>query len=156
MLPPGSTNGAVQVSPPAGDAVTVFRVAPDGVRAVMIVHGTFGTQVQLAAIAHSGGSASIGQTVTIGAGITDPQALSWYDANDVIVLARTSSGSQLEDVPLNGSLPTPIAAEGNITSVTATSPDIAIGLSGGQIMVAANLGAFANTPATGQAPVYPG
>jgi Lipoprotein LpqB beta-propeller domain/Sporulation and spore germination len=156
MLPPGSTNGAVPVSPPAGDAVTAFRVAPDGVRAVMIVHGTFGTQVQLAAIAHSGGSASIGQTVTIGAGITDPQALSWYDANDVIVLARISSGSQLEDVPLNGSLPTAIATEGNITSVTATSPDIAIGLSGGQIMVSANLGAFANTPATGQAPVYPG
>jgi hypothetical protein len=156
MLPPGSTNGPVQVSPSAGEQVTAFRVAPDGVRAVMIVHGTFGTQVQLAAIVHSGGSASIGQTVTIGAGITDPEALSWYDANDVIVLARTSSGSQLEDVPLNGGQPTPIAGEGNIVSVTATSPEIAIGLSGGQIMVSANLGAFANTPATGQAPVYPG
>ena len=156
MLPPGSTNGAVQVSPPAGDEVTAFRVAPDGVRAVMIVHGTSGTQVQLAAITHSGGSASIGQTVTIGAGITDPEALSWYDANDVIVLARTSSGSQLEDVPLNGGQPTPIAAEGNIASVTATSPDIAIGLSGGQVMVSANLGAFDITPANGQAPVYPG
>jgi hypothetical protein len=156
MLPPGSSSGAVQVSPPAGEDVTAFRMAPDGVRAVMIVHGTFGTQIQLAAITHGGGSASIGQPVTIGAGITDPAALSWYDANDVIVLASTSSGSQLEEVPLNGGQPTPIAAESDIAWVTATSPDIAIGLSGGQIMVSANLGAFGKTPASGQAPVYPG
>ncbi len=157
MLPPGG-DSAVQVSA-LGDVVTAFRVAPDGVRAVMIVNGT---QVQLAAITHSGPSASLGDPVTIGAGITDPEALSWYDANDVIVLAGGSSGSQLEEVPLNGGQPTPIAVEGHIVSVTATSPggfspDIAVGLSGGQIMVSANGGgAFENTHATGQAPVFPG
>jgi hypothetical protein len=156
MLPPGGSS-AVQVSSP-GDQVTAFRVAPDGIRAVMIVNGT---QIQLAAITHSGPSASIGQGVTIGNGVTDPVALTWYDADEVIALARTSSGSQLEEVPLNGGQPTPIAAQGSIVSVTATSPggsnsEIAVGLSGGQIMVSTNMGAFENTRATGQAPAYPG
>ncbi len=159
MMAPGDSNGAKPVSlPPGDDVVNEFRVAPDGVRAVMIVNGT---QLQLVAIAHSGASASLGDAVTIGPGITDPQALTWYDANNIIVLTGSPPGSQLEEVPLNGGQPTPIVSEGNIVSVTATSPggsgpEIAIGLSGGQIMVSANLGAFENTRATGQAPVYPG
>jgi len=155
MLAPGS-DGADLVSQP-GDMVTSFRVAPDGVRAVMIVNGD---QIQLVSITHSGTSVTLGDPVTIGAGITYPEALSWYDANDVIVLADNSSGGQLEEVPLNGGQPTPIASDGNIESVTATSPggsspEIAVGLSGGQIMVSAG-GAFENTQAIGEAPVYPG
>ncbi len=158
MLPAGK-DSASPVSP-AGDNVTAFRVAPDGVRAVMIVNGT---QLQLVAIIHTGSpSASFGDPVAIGgSGITDPEALTWYDANNMIVLDGGSSGGQLDEVPLNGGQPIPIASEGNIVSVTATSPsgpspNIAVGLSGGQIMVAANLGAFESTHATGQAPVYPG
>jgi hypothetical protein len=158
MMAPGNSNGAEPVSLPPKDVVNEFRVAPDGVRAVMIVNGT---QLQLVAIAHSGASASLGDAVTIGPGITYPEALTWYDANNIIVLTGSPSGSQLEKVPLNDGQPTPIASEGNIVSVTATSPggsspDIAVGLSDGEIMVSANLGAFENTRATGQAPVYPG
>ncbi|SRR5258708_4855705 len=160
VIAPGN-GGKVAVAPPAGEEVTAFRVAPDGVRAVMIVHGASGSEVQLVAITHGDQAFSLGNPVTIGAGIADPQAVSWFDANDVIVLAGSPSASQLEEVPLNGGQPTPIPTEGNIVSVTATSPggsgtDIAIGLSGGQIMVSANLGAFENTHATGQAPIYPG
>lgn len=158
MLPPGK-DSAAPVSPPGGN-VTAFQVAPDGVRAVMIVNGT---QLQLVAIIHAGSpSASLGVPVAIGgSGITDPEALTWYDANNMIVLDGGSSGGQLDEVPLNGGQPIPIASEGNIVSVTATSPsgpspNIAVGLSGGQIMVSANLGAFESTHATGQAPVYPG
>ena len=158
MLPAGK-DSAAPVSP-AGENVTAFRVAPDGVRAVMIVNGT---QLQLVAINHTGSpSASLGVPVAIGgSGITDPVALTWYDANNMIVLDGGSSGGQLDEVPLNGGQPIPIASEGNIVSVTATSPsgptpNIAVGLSGGQIMVSTNLGAFESTHATGQAPVYPG
>lgn len=160
MLPAGK-DYASPVSP-AGDNVTAFRVAPDGVRAVMIVNGT---QLQLVAIIHGGSgslSASLGDPVAIGSSITDPEALSWYDANNVIVLHGSSSGGQLDEVPLNGGQPISIASPSNIVSVTATSPsgpspNIAVGLSGGQIVVSANLGAFESTHATGgQAPVYPG
>ena len=56
--------------------MTQFRVAPDGVRAAMIVHGTVDgklvSQVQVAAITHGGRSVSVGQPVTIGSGIADP------------------------------------------------------------------------------------
>jgi WD40 repeat protein len=157
MLPAGK-DSAYPVSP-AGANVTAFRVAPDGVRAVMIVNGT---QLQLVAIIHTGSpSASLGVPVAIGSGITDPEALTWYDTNNMIVLDGGSSGGQLDEVPLNGGQPIPIASEGNIVSVTATSPsgpspNIAVSLSGGQIMVSANLGAFESTHALGQAPVYPG
>ena len=157
MLPPGKDN-AVPVTLPPGDQVSAFRVAPDGVRAAMIVNGP---QVQLAAITHSGPSVSLGDVMTIGAGISDPEALSWYDANSVIVLTGSTSGSQLEEVPLNGGQPIPIPAEGNIVSVTAmspagSSPDVAVGLADGQIMVSATLGAFQDTNVKGEAPVYPG
>jgi hypothetical protein len=150
LLPPGK-DSAVDVSP-VGAAVTSFQVAPDGVRAVMIVNNN---QLELVAIDRSG-SPLLGETVAIGSGIGEPEALSWYDANNVIVLDGSSSGGQLWKVPLNGGPSTGIASVGNIVSVTATSPYVAIGLDGGQIMVSANLGAFESTHATGLAPVYPG
>jgi Lipoprotein LpqB beta-propeller domain/Sporulation and spore germination len=156
LLPPGK--GSPTDVSPVGDSVTSFQVAPDGVRAVMIL-GT-GAALQLVAIDRSG-VPSLGPPVAIGSGITDPESLSWYDANDVIVLDGRSGG-QLWEVPLNGGPLTPIASQGNIVSVTATNPSgpttsIAVGLAGGQIMVSSKLGAaFENTRAIGQAPVYPG
>jgi hypothetical protein len=157
MLAPGQP-GASQIALPPTDTATAFRVAPDGVRAVMIVNGT---QLQLVAITRSGSSATLGDPVAIGTGISDPRALSWYDANYVIVLSGSSSGSQLEKVPLNGGQPSQIAGDGDIMSVAAmspggSSPDIAVGLSNGHIMVASNQGAFEDTHATGEAPVFPG
>ena len=157
MMAPGS-NGAQSVSLPQNDtAVTAFRVAPDGVRAVMIVNG--GTQ--LVAITRAGQSPSLGDPVAIGPGISHAEAVSWYDADAVIVLAGSSSGGELEEVPLTGGQPIWTASEGNIVSMTATypsgtSPNVAVGLSGGQVMVATNLGAFQSTAATGQAPAFPG
>jgi hypothetical protein len=156
LLPPGK--GSPTDVSPVGGSVTSFQVAPDGVRAVMIL-GT-GAALQLVAIDRSG-VPSLGPPVAIGSGITDPESLSWYDANDVIVLDG-SSGGQLWEVPLNGGAPSAIASQGNIVSVTATNPsgpttNIAVGLANDQIMVSSKLGAaFENTRATGQAPVYPG
>jgi Lipoprotein LpqB beta-propeller domain/Sporulation and spore germination len=156
LLPPGK-GSATPVSSPA-DSVTSFQVAPDGVRAVMILSP--GATLQLVAIDRSG-VPSFGPPVAIGSGITDPESLSWYDANDVIVLDG-SSGGQLWEVPLNGGAPSAIASQGNIVSVTATNPsgpttNIAVGLANGQIMISSKLGAaFGKTGATGQAPAYPG
>ena len=163
MLPPnGGSAALVTVPVPADAAVTDFIVAPDGVRVVMIVHDGSSSHVEVGAITHSGQAVTVQQQpVTIGAGITRPDALSWYGTDDVIVLAGSSSSAQLYEVPLNGGPPTIIATPGDPVSVTATSPegstaDIAIGLPGGKIMVSADLGAFQPTRAAGQSPAYPG
>jgi hypothetical protein len=163
LLPPGGGSAApVAVAAPPGSTVTDFRVAPDGVRVVMIVRGSQGSQLELGAISRSGPSASVAQPpVTIGAGLPAPAAVSWYGADDIIVLAGSSSNAQLDEVPLNGGQPTTITTPGPPVSVTATSPqsaapDTAIGLAGGKIMVSASLGVFQPTRAAGQVPVYPG
>jgi hypothetical protein len=168
MLPAGSTSAPLVTleGVPPQDEVTQFRVAPDGVRAVMIVRGTFdnrpGSQVQLAAITRSGGSASVGPPVTIGSAIPDPEAVSWFGTDDVIILNGGSSGAQLQEVPLNGAQPTAIAVTGGVpVSLTATNPEdstaeIALGMSDGKIMISANLGIFEPARILGAAPVFPG
>jgi hypothetical protein len=145
---------------PDSDNVTDFRVAPDGVRAAMIVSSTSGAQVQLAAISRSGPNAWIGQSVTVGGGITDPEALSWYGTDNVIVLS--GDGTQLDEVPLNGGQPTAIPTTGGAVSMTATSPgedgsSVALGMTGGQVTISADLGPFQPTRAVAaRGPVYPG
>lgn len=168
MLPAGSTSAPLVTleGVPPQDEVTQFRVAPDGVRAVMIVRGTFanqpGSEVQLAAITRSGGSASVGPPVTIGSAIPDPEAVSWFGTDDVIVLNGSSSGAQLHEVPLNGAQPTAIAVTGGVpVSLTATNPgdstaEIVLGMSDGKIMTSANLGIFEPAQVPGAAPAFAG
>lgn len=166
MLPAsGAAPIPVSLGLPGGTGVTVFRIAPDGVRAAMIVPGGLSGDhkpvVAVAGIARIGDSVILGPAVAIGASIPDPVALSWYGADDVVVLAGSTSSAAVEEVPLNGGQPTTITTQGDVVSMTATSPGsstpgIAIGLSDGKIMVSTNLGAFEPTRAVGRAPVYPG
>jgi hypothetical protein len=163
MLPPGGGSAVpVSVDAPPGTEVTDFQVAPDGVRVVMIVRGASTSQVQLGAINRSGASPAVLQSpVTIGAGTGEPDALSWYGSDDIVVLAGSPASAQLHEVPLNGGQPTPIPTPGIPVSVTSTGSesatlDIAIGLPGGKIMTSTNLGAFQPTRDAGQDPAYPG
>jgi hypothetical protein len=166
---PAESSGADVITPegvPPQDEVTQFRVAPDGVRAAMIVRGTFGnkpgSEVQLAAITRGGGSATVGPSVTIGSAIADPEAVSWFGTDDLIVLNGSSSGAQLHEVPLNGAQPTAIAVTGGVpVSLAATNPgdstaEIVLGMSDGKIMISANLGSFEPARILGTAPVFPG
>jgi hypothetical protein len=163
LIPSDSGNSSQVGLPdlPDSDGVTDFRVAPDGVRAAMIVSTPTGQQVQLAAITRSGPSALIGQSMTLGASITSPEALSWYGTDNVMVLSGGASGAQLYEVPLNGGQPTPIATTAGAVSMTAVNPgvsgsSVALGLSGNQMMVSAGLGVFQPAHAAGRSPVYPG
>jgi hypothetical protein len=168
MLPPGTSNAeSVELDrwPEDANTVTDFRVAPDGVRAVMIVQGEFGgkpgTQVQLAAITRSGGQPSVGQSVAVGGDIPDPEQLSWFGPDDIIVLSQGSDGAQVDEVPLNGGPLQSINTPSEAVSVTATNPVssgsyIAVGLSDDQVMVSTDLGAFQPVRASGSAPAYPG
>jgi hypothetical protein len=161
MLPPGGGSAEAELVSNVPPDVTDFQVAPDGVRAVMVVHGPSGTQVQLGAIIHNGQSVSVAQpTVLLGAGLSQPDAVTWYGSDDVIILAGSTSTAQLDEVPLNGGQPAVITTPGPPESVTATSPEdsapvIAIGLAG-KILVSTGLGPFQPTRVAGQAPAYPG
>jgi hypothetical protein len=164
VLPPRATNAlAVPANVPPGSAVTDVRVAPDGVRAAMIVGSTDGKsrpQIEVAAVTRSGSSASMGESLSLGSSIADPTALTWYGEDNLIVLA--GNPGQLYEVPLNGVQPTQIPVTGgNPVSVSATGPEsatpyVAVGLSNGTIMVSANQSGFEPTKAVGWVPVYPG
>jgi Lipoprotein LpqB beta-propeller domain/Sporulation and spore germination len=164
VLPPGGTTPlAVPLNLPPGETVTDLRVAPDGVRAAMIVASTDGKsrpQVQVAAITRGNSSASGGEPLTLGSSIADPTALTWYGEDNLIVLA--GNPGQLYEVPLNGGQPTQMPVTGGSpVSVSATwpensTPDIAVALSNGTIMVSANQSGFEPTRAVGWIPVYPG
>jgi hypothetical protein len=161
MLTP-VTGSTVQVDLglPAGEEVTAIRVAPDGVRVAMIVKKPDGSaQLLLAAITHAdnGATASIGQTVAVGAGVPDPEALTWYDADHLVVLERTAAGAQLAVIPLNGGQPTPIPTLTGTVSVTADGTGLAVGLSDGQLNISPGLnGLWTQVAGTGTSLAYPG
>lgn len=169
LLPPGQRGSEpnpdpvnVDYLPSADDQVTEFRVAPDGVRAVMIINdGKQGTQIELAAITHSPSAWSVGTTDPIGGGIADPSAVSWFGGDNVMALSGSPGEGQLDEVPLDGSTPLPIATPAGAVSMTASSPGdsssyIAVGLSDNQIMISAYPGGFQLTRASGSAPAFPG
>jgi hypothetical protein len=140
-----------------GDQVTALRVAPDGVRLAMIVQTSTGPQVMVGAISRTGEMPSIGVPVAIGAGVADPTALSWYDADDLAVLSRAGAvGAQIKQVPVNGGLPARIGSEQRAISLATAGSQIVAGLAGGRLVT--------STPSTdnwkllppGQNPVYPG
>ena len=78
--------------------VSQLRVAPDGVRVAMIVHGPGwnGNHLLLAAIGQTpGGAPTLGSTVSIGTDVRHPAQLTWYDADHLIVLSRSQTAPQL-------------------------------------------------------------
>ena len=98
--------------------VTDLSVAPDGVRVAIIVQdGDGNSQLELAAVNPSGiaseqpASGAIGtpsarpylsQAVPLGPNITDPTSLTWYDADNLLVLDHESDGNMLWEVPVDG------------------------------------------------------
>ncbi len=147
-------NQATQVtSAPAN--VTDLSVAPDGVRIALIVRNGSSSMIDLAAIIHND-SSSEGQhglspttlplsqsLVHLSPGLVQPSDLTWYDVNDLIVLAGGSSLT-LSEVPVDGqaSFGTQPALSGT-ESISANSDlnALVIGLpgDGGEIAVSTDL-----------------
>ena len=162
---------AVPVSSVPAD-VTDLSVAPDGVRVAFIVQDGPTSLVDIAAIIHSPQSSQgqrgppsealpIGQTVQVGPGLVQPRSLAWYDADDLIVLAGTSSPA-LWVVPVDGqapsiSQPAPIGAD-SITADGAMNALVAgISSGGGTLAVSTGIeGPWQPLGVPGQNPAYPG
>jgi hypothetical protein len=177
-------NGAIWMVPATGKAITVqvpgnltgdvtgLSVAPDGVRMALIVQDGSQSLVYLAAITYSGQSGtnghvgsllaqvSVGEPVRLGPNLTHPDALTWYDADDLIVLDSTHAGKTLSEVPVDGqasSAPQP-APEGTV-SITADSGMNALvaGLDRGRLSVSTGLeGPWQPLGVPGLNPAYPG
>jgi hypothetical protein len=163
----GSDHANVQNS--FGGKILGLSIAPDGVRVAAIVQTATGPQVQLAAIENRPpnpgersspfSSTSIGPAVQLGPNIANPIALTWYDADDLLVLDGTGNGTALWEVPVDGQ---PAAKSPSVlpsaVSITANSAQnaLVVGLSNNQMEVSASLeGPWQMLGGNGQNPAFP-
>ncbi len=158
LRPPGGKPPiAVDIGLLPGDRISALRVAPDGVRIAVIVRGKSPPQVQIGAITRGKNAASIGQLVPIGQRIRDPTALSWYDADYLMVLdSPGGAGAALQRVPVNGGQPTLVLPERRIVSLATAGSHIVAGLRGGQIVTFGGLAGGWGPLVAGEDPAYPG
>jgi lipoprotein LpqB-like beta-propeller protein/sporulation and spore germination protein len=157
LRPGGRPPIAVDLPFDGSQRVAMLRVAPDGVRVAMVVTGQDHPQVMVGAIAHSGAAASIGTPVQVGAKVADPAAVSWYDADNLAVLASVgTSAARIDEVPVNGGRPTEIVPERRLISLSVGGGQIAVGLAGGHMSTyAVSTDSWRALP-DGQEPTYPG
>ncbi|MGB6456765.1 MAG: LpqB family beta-propeller domain-containing protein [Streptosporangiaceae bacterium] len=156
---------ALAGSLPPGSQILALRMAPDAVRAALLVHTSSGkstgNRLLLAAVRLRGGTAALGQPITVGAGLSNPLAMSWYDAYHLAVLAAGG----IYDVPLTGGAgQQPGAApylfgpayQGAV-SLTTDGSEFVVGTSSGGVF-AASVSApnWAQVVPQGADPVYPG
>ena len=153
--PPSPLGGA-----PAGRVISI-QVAPDNVRAVVIVKGRGGDHLALGAIQYfpTGKSlaVSMGRTVAIGTDVPDPTQAAWYDPEDLIVLSSPQSGSLLQEVPVNGGGATPLVTPQGTRSISSAGPlnPLAAGLPGGGLGLANNIsGTWTTRKNAGGYPAY--
>ena len=145
-----------------------LSIAPDGVRIAAIVQADSGPEVELAAIDSgkpgSGSSAnplqrtSIGMTVQLGPNIPNPIALTWYDADDLLVLDGAGDQTSLWEVPVDGQPATklPGVLPGAI-SITANSARnaLVVGMTQNRMEVSAGLeGPWQPLGSGGQNPAF--
>ena len=165
VLFPGHTPVAVDLSAIApaiqpGDQILALRMAPDGVRAALLVSTPgSGSRLLMAAVRVRGGNAWFGPPVIVGtAGLTDPMAISWYDAYHLAVLATEG----IYEVPLTGGpgqQPAPqlvSTAPPGAATLTADGTELVVGTNQGQIFAEAVSSPVWTLVANGADPAYPG
>jgi lipoprotein LpqB-like beta-propeller protein/sporulation and spore germination protein len=155
-----------------GGYVSDLSVAPDGVRVALIMSGNGpGRQLEVAAISQSGPQAPgprgvpsvhpvISDGVPLGASLTDPVALTWYGADDLIAVNHAGGGNALWEVPVDGQQAQgPQATPPGTLSITAdgTANVLVAGLTGNQLAVSTGLeGPWQTLGEPGRDPAYPG
>ncbi|HEX4254316.1 MAG TPA: LpqB family beta-propeller domain-containing protein, partial [Streptosporangiaceae bacterium] len=146
----------VSAALPAGEKATALKVAPDGVRCVILASGQDGARLLMAAIAGSGPQTHIGDPVPISADNLNFTAMSWYDADHVIALRESGGHPVLDEVSVNGENITAFPAAAGITSITAdgAANPLVAGLSSGQLTTLATPpnGLWSGVVASGRAP----
>jgi hypothetical protein len=144
----------------AGYSILALRMAPDAVRAALLVQSPSGppktNSILLAAVEHTGSSASFGPAVTASSGLTDATALAWYNPYYLSVLSVSAGIGTIYEVPLTGGAlqslgSTPPGAE----SLTTNGTNFAVG-SPTDIWTSPASTVTWGHPITGMNPIYPG
>jgi hypothetical protein len=149
---PGTTN--------ADYSILALRMAPDAVRAALLVQTTSGARntssILLAAVSHSGSSASFGPAVTAGSGLTDAVSLAWYNPYYLSVLASGAGIATIYEVPLTGGAGQPFgSAPAGAASLTTNGSDFVVGNSN-EIWTSPASTISWGHPVGGVNPIYPG
>ncbi len=154
----------------SSDVYGSISVSPDGARVAMIVKNATGTGVYVTAISKVAESKTektsrlvyLGQgnqVLTVGPDLVDPVALSWRDADHLLVLDRRHGDSQLYDVPLDGGQSAPVPTPPDAVSVTANGSVVAVGTEHQghvSLKISRNLDGIWRQLTVGSTPVYPG
>lgn len=153
----------------SGSSILSLRMAPDNVRAALLVHTRSANKLLLAAVRFDHGHVAFGKPVSIGAGGAEPLAISWSDPYHLAVLAgqQGQAGSVIFAMPLTGgaglqpgSSPQLLgAAPTGAQTLTTDGSELVVGTTDGHINRI-----YASSPAspawsqvtTGADPVYPG
>jgi hypothetical protein len=160
----------VEVQDGFSGSVTDFSIAPDGVRIAAIVQTGSGSNLELAAIRPIEPTGqppkasfvpyAISDDVPLGPNLTNSVALTWYDADNLVVLEAARGGNTLWQVPVDGQQATelPGTPQGVISIAADNAANYLVaGLTGSKLDVSAGLGGTWQQLATnGQNPVYPG
>jgi hypothetical protein len=155
----------VQVSEPSlppGARILGLQMAPDGIRAALLVQIGMHRELYIAALKSSTGGDSFGSTVPVGTGlpIPGPSAFSWSGPYYLLAI----DGTTLYQVPLIGpSAPQSSALPGDVVSLSAAGSDsvtpteLAVGTGSGRIFKSTYpfIG-WALAPEPGSSPVLPG
>jgi len=107
-----SNHSAIPNYFPPGSKILGLSIAPDGVRVAAIVQTASGSEVELAAIdsgkpgpgqsATRSSARTIGPPVQLGPNVPNPIALTWYDADNLLVLDGAGDQTSLWEVPVDG------------------------------------------------------
>ena len=132
-------DNATQLRP--GGRVTALRIAPDGIRIAMIVRGNGGSQLEIGAVTLGAQEHGIHRAARARRRRDpDPAALNWYNADNLLVLARPAAAPRrLEEVPVSGGEPTHIAAEPGTISLATAGSQIVAGLRNGRLVTLSGL-----------------
>ncbi len=154
-----STRQVVPVTGPAnlpvggqsGTTVLSLQMAPDGVRAALLLKTAAGNRLVLAAVTSSAGRFSLGRAVAVGTGLASPVAVSWYSPYELVAL--TSTG--IWEVPLTGGAGQLLApAPADAVSLTTDGSTLVVGTSSGEILTSATDGNSWVKAASGSIPSY--
>ena len=115
-------------------------------------------EVLLAAIVKTNDQVMLSSAVQLGADLTQPSALTWYDPDHLLVVNQASYGPQLEEVPADGDRSSYQGIEPEMTSIAAAGPHngLFVGLQTGHLARSVGLGELWSPFAEGHAATYPG
>jgi lipoprotein LpqB-like beta-propeller protein/sporulation and spore germination protein len=146
---------------PGGD-VTGIRIAPDGVRAAMIIGHGPAARLVLGSIVHDAKySFTILRVVPLGSGLSGVTSVSWYDEDHLLAVSAAegkAGQSSVSEVPANGDSARLLTGQSGSTAITTAGPrnPLYLSLSTGRVEKSVGLDEPWTFIAAGRAATYPG